>query len=396
MLKKLRIRFVCITMSIVLVALCVIFGVILQNTQQTLEQDSEVLSEQLMEAPYLTMALGEHSGMAFFVFDLLADGTIEVLNTGGHDLPSMQELQGMTDAMRGTSNGILDDYHLRYTSLPMVGGTRYVFVDTSREEAVMADLRTNLLAIGSVSVAIFLGLSFFLSNWAMAPVRIAWAEQKRFISDASHELKTPITIISTNADMVCKDPDNQLMQRMDHIQSSAERLLQLTNGLLQLTRVDMPQSTHETTTVDMSKVVETEALSFEALFFEKSLSMTYSIPPHVTMTGQETTLRQLVGIFLDNAYKYSDPSTTVQVQLTHLHGKQWVLGVSNQGDAIDKDHLESIFQRFYRMDDSRGQVEGYGLGLSIATAIAQIHGGKVWAESDDGTNTFFFKFFSNF
>ncbi len=396
MLKKLRIRFVCITMAIVLVAMSIIFGLILQSTRKNLQQDSAILSAQLLEMPYLTVALGQHNGLSFFIFDLYFNGNIHVVNTGGHNFPVASELQDMANAMGTTTEGTLEHYHLRYTSAPMDNGIRYVFVDTSREEAVMANLGTNLLEIGGISLLVFFGLSLLLSNWAMAPVRIAWAEQKRFISDASHELKTPITIISANADMICKEPERQHVQRMEHIQSSAERLLTLTNGLLQLARADMPQQRQEMTTVDMSKLLEMEALSFEALFFEKSMSMTYTIPPNITLSGQETTLRQLVCIFLDNAYKYGTPHTNVHIELRHLHRIQWIVGISNHGDTIDTEHLDTIFRRFYRMDNSRGQVEGYGLGLSIAAVIAQSHGGKVWADSTDGINTFYFQFFSNF
>lgn len=146
--------------------------------------------------------------------------------------------------------------------------------------------------------------------------------------------------------------------------------------------------------VDMSQILEMESLSFEALFFEKQLSIISDIAPRVTMLGQESSLRQLIAILLDNAYKYSDPATNVQVTLRPHHGRQYILSVTNQGAPIQKENLENIFHRFYRVDASRGQVEGYGLVLSIARAISEEHGGKLWAESEDGYNTFSFRFFS--
>lgn len=394
MIKKLRIRFVCITMSVVMVSLVAMFSFVLHTTRTTLERESTQFIARLLSAPNLTMALGDGNGQSFFVFDLLDDDTVSIVNSGGYSAPAQEELSAMVDAMDEHQSGTLPQYHLRYDSIQLSDGTRYIFVDTSREESTLADLRTNLLTIGAGSLGTFFLLSILLSNWAMAPVRIAWAEQKRFISDASHELKTPITIISTNADMMARTPQDtkHLQQRLEHIQSSALRLQGLSNGLLQLARADGNQRPQEKETLNVSQLVEMEALSFEALFFEKTLSIALALQPDLFTQGQETTLRQLVAILLDNAYKYATPATTVTVKLWAPHGRQGLLSVSNLGTPIDKEHLESIFHRFYRMDDSRGQVEGYGLGLSIAKAISEDYGGKLWAESEQGVNTFFFKF----
>ncbi len=396
MIKTLRIRFVCISMSIVLIALSVMFVVIQDSTKRALQRESDLFMEQLMTMPYFSVALGESSGRSFLIVDILEDGTTQVINANGYAQPESDAIGEIFAAVDGNTSGTLADYHLSYDSFSFELGTRYFFVDTSGANNVLADLSITLMSVGAMTLLIFFIFSVLISNWAMAPVRIAWAQQKQFISDASHELKTPITIISTNADMIVREPaiDPVLQQRMEHIQSSADRLRLLTGSLLQLTRAEGSQSMIEKETVNISQILEMEALSFEALFFEKQLDILCDIHPDVTMMGQESSLRQLLSILLDNAYKYSEPATNVQVTLRPSHGRQYVLSVANQGPPIQKENLENIFRRFYRIDASRGQVEGYGLGLSIARAISEEHGGKLWAESVDGVNQFSFRFFS--
>lgn len=396
MIKKLRVRFVCISMAIVLVAVSTIFVFILDSTQKSLSRECDLFMEQLMSVPLLTLALGDTNGRTFLIVDVFYDGTSQVFNSGGYDKPESDTLGEILLATEGETEGMLSDYHLIYDSIVMEGGVRYFFVDTSNDDSVLDELSVTLTTVGTVSMLVFFLLSIPLSNWAMAPVRIAWNQQKQFISDASHELKTPITIISTNADMIAKEPDNDpvLQRRMEHIQSSTDRLRLLTGSLLQLTRAESHQQGTLKERVNISQILEMEALAFEALFYEKNLSILCDITADVTMQGQESSLRQLIAILLDNAYKYSEPATNVQVTLQHHHGRQYVLSVSNRGAPIQKEHLENIFLRFYRMDASRGQVEGYGLGLSIARAISEDHGGKLWAESGDGVNQFFFRFAS--
>ncbi len=394
MIKKLRIRFIGISMAIVLVAVSAIFVMILDSTQKSLTRECDLFMEQLMAAPLLTLALGDTNGRSFLIVDVFFDGTSQVFNSSGYDRPESDTLGEILQATEGAIDGALQDYHLAYDSIVLEEGVRYFFVDTSNDDSVLSELRMTLTTVGAVSLLIFFLLSIPLSNWAMAPVRIAWNQQKQFISDASHELKTPITIIATNADMIVRQTDSNpvLQRRMEHIQSSTERLQLLTGSLLQLTRVEASGAITKTEAVNVSQILEMEALAFEALFYEKELSILCDITPDVNMLGQESALRQLIAILLDNAYKYSEPATNVQVTLRLNHGRQWVLSVSNRGTPIQKENLENIFHRFYRMDASRGQVEGYGLGLSIARAISEEHGGKLWAESGDGVNHFFFRF----
>ncbi len=395
MIKKLRVRFVCVSMAIVLLAVSVIFVAILDSTKKSLARECDLFMEQIMTMPHLTVVLGESSSRSFLIVDALDDGTVELFNANGYERPETDSLGEILQQVEGTTSGLLDDHHFVYDSFDLESGTRYFFVDTSNDDSVLSDLSMTLTTVGAISLLVFFLLSIPLSNWAMAPVRIAWAQQKQFISDASHELKTPITIISTNADMIQREPDSALLeQRMEHIQSSADRLRLLTGSLLQLTRAEGSQSLVEKETVNISQILEMESLSFEALFFEKNLSIEYDIASDVTMLGQEGSLRQLIAILLDNAYKYAEPATNVHVVLRPHHGRQYILYVSNQGAPIQKENLENIFHRFYRIDASRGQVEGYGLGLSIARAISDTHGGKLWAESDGGYNTFSFRFFS--
>ena len=131
-----------------------------------------------------------------------------------------------------------------------------------------------------------------------------------------------------------------------------------------------------------------EIQPFEALFFEKGRNLTMSIVPGIHVQGSDKNLRQLLGILLDNALKYSTADGNVKVGLSR-HGGHCTLSVANPGDEISREDLTNIFKQFYRVDKTRGMKEGYGLGLSIAQSIANVHKGKIWAESQNGINTFF-------
>lgn len=270
-------------------------------------------------------------------------------------------------------------------------GQIIIFMDISSEIATMQNLYRTCVIIGLGSFASFLVISIFFARWAVRPVEEAWAQQRQFVSDASHELKTPLTVILTDAEML-KSPrfdEAHKAQFVENILTMSNQMRGLVESLLQLARVDngaiqkMPLQN-----IDLSRLVSDELLTFDALFFEKGLTLAEDITDGITVHGSPQHLKQVVEILLDNAQKYSAPQGTVQVTLQKSGAHHCLLSVSDPGDPIRPEDLKKIFQRFYRIDEARAMNHSYGLGLSIAENIVKNHKGRIWAESAEGINTF--------
>ncbi len=270
-------------------------------------------------------------------------------------------------------------------------GQIIIFMDISSEIATMQNLYRTCIIIGLGSFVSFLVISIFFARWAVRPVEEAWAQQRQFVSDASHELKTPLTVILTDAEML-KSPrfdEAHKAQFVENILTMSNQMRGLVESLLQLARVDngairkMPLQ-H----IDLSDLVSDELLTFDALFFEKGLTLAEDVADGITVHGSAQHLKQVVEILLDNAQKYAAPHGTVRVTLQKNGAHHCLLSVADPGDAISPEDLKKIFQRFYRIDEARAMNHSYGLGLSIAENIVKNHKGRIWAESAEGINTF--------
>ena len=219
----------------------------------------------------------------------------------------------------------------------------------------------------------------------------AWKQQRQFVADASHELKTPLTVIMTNAELL-QSPSYEPEAKAQFSQSiltMARQMRGLVERLLELARVDDGRSNMAFTRCDLTALVTQSVLPFEALFFEKGLTLTCQAEEGVAVQGSPAHLAQVVEILLDNAQKYSDRSGEVAVRLSRQHRGHCLLTISNPGTALSPQQLQDIFKRFYRADQARSRDGSFGLGLSIAQAIITEHRGRIWAESAGGLNTFF-------
>lgn len=443
MIRKLRVRFVSIMMLIVCTMLIIIFGLVVHMTHARIREDGFRMMENAVYAPMGTLSdrnpkrKDENKQMnillPFFRVLIDADGKIVDMDGGYYDLTQegseavLEEL--VSAATAGTEKiGDLHDYNLRYyrtsakkwfnkkapdgNPVPETAlsdeatlsspaeeapadssseGQIIVFADISSEIATMRNLYRTCVIIGLGSLASFLVISIFFARWAVRPVEEAWAQQRQFVSDASHELKTPLTVILTDAEML-KSPrfdEAHKTQFVDNILTMSNQMRGLVESLLQLARVDngaiqkMPLQ-H----IDLSGLVSDELLTFEALFFEKGLTLAEDIADGITVHGSAQHLKQVVEILLDNAQKYSEPHGAVRVTLQKSGAHHCLLSVADPGDAISPEDLRKIFQRFYRIDEARAMNHSYGLGLSIAENIVKNHKGRIWAESADGINTF--------
>ncbi len=396
MLKKLKCKFILINMTIVTVMLLVILGMVLGSTRFEMEQQSIRTMRFLLDdrsfPPSRPGEPTESVQLPFFSVSVGSDGTLLSLKGGFYDLTDIESLRTIiSEATRQKEDlGILRSYNLRYLRKNTPLGQSIVFVDISSEQATLSSLLKSCMMIGLASFSAFLALSFFLARWAVRPVEKAWMQQKQFVADASHELKTPLTVIMTTAEILSgNDYDaGQHSQMMNGILTMSQQMWGLVDSLLELARVDSGSAKMVFSPINLSSITSDAVLPFEPVYFEQGLQLEYSIEEGIGVHGSFTHLRQVVDIFLDNALKYSAPAGCVILTLKR-QGNGCLLAVSSPGNRISKQELKNIFRRFYRMDKARAMNHSYGLGLSIAESIVTQHNGKIWAESENGINTFF-------
>ena len=394
MLKKLRVRFICINMTIVLVMLCIIFGLVLSFTSRSLAQESIRMMQTIGTGPMQLPRPGERQEAVLLPYFSLQIGPMgELSATGGSnfDLSDEDFLREIAAASYASQEqtGVLKEYNLRFYKSNAPGRQSLVFADISSEQATMTNLMETCVFIGVVSLLGFFVISLFLARWAVGPVDQAWQQQRQFVADASHELKTPLTVILTNAELL-QEPGCDELQRSicaDSILTMSRQMRGLVESLLELARVDNGNVQTAMTTLDVSTLVSDGLLPFEPLFFERRLELYSQVAPGLTVRGSDSHLRQVLDILLDNAMKYSSVGGRVWVSLGK-QGSHCLLTVANTGEPIPQAELKHIFERFYRVEKARSMSGSYGLGLSIAQRIVWEHRGKIWAESRDGVNRF--------
>lgn len=297
------------------------------------------------------------------------------------------------DSERQTGQFTLDGTDWAYVVDPSGDGHMIVFIDVTAQQGILTNLIYTFAVVGLVMLIVIYFLSRYFANRSIAPVREAFEKQKQFIGDASHELKTPLAIINTNADVLLANQEDTIANQakwLHYIKSETERMTGLTNDLLYLTQMDDSRSTMIHAKFNMSDAVESIILPMEAVIFEKNISLDYNIEPNLTVHGNSEQIKQVILILLDNAVKYSGPKGAVNVTL-QKQNNDVVLAVSNTGEGIAPEHLDRIFDRFYRTDSSRARKHGgHGLGLAIARSIVDQHKGELYARSVVGEGATFY------
>lgn len=392
MLKALKIKFVAAIMLIVTITLAVICGLILYFTKTSLEKESIQMLENMTTSafrPNRPDDFPEERRLPVFTVAVMPDGELRASGDGYFDLSDEEFLQELADSVFKTKerNGVIDEYNLRYAKLHSPMGEMLAFSDISSERAMLDNLMQSCVIISAICFIVFFALSIFLANWAVKPVAKAWEQQKQFIADASHELKTPLTVIMTNAEML---DDRDSSQFSSNILKMSERMRGLVESMLELARADNGTMSMSFEEFDLSEAYSDAILPFEPLFFEKGLTLTSEIDSGIKVKGDKIKLCQVFDILLDNAMKYSSDNSEVTVKLKR-QGSMTVFSVASIGAALSKAEQKNIFDRFYRVDKSRTDGHSYGLGLSIAKSIVAEHKGKIWAESVNGVNVFFVK-----
>ena len=394
MLKKLRVRFVCVIMAIVTVMLCSIFGLLYHATQKGLQQESISMMESVAANPFQLSrpnAGGSEVKLPYFMVKIGADGKVTAIVGGYYDLSDEVFLRALTEAVvqKNARTGIIAEYNLRFLKVKSPLSETLVFADITSEKAALSSLAKTCAELGGLCLVLFLGISVLLARWMVRPVEKAWDQQRQFVADASHELKTPLTVIMTNAEIL-QMPEGDAADKSRSVSSiltMSHQMRDLVEHLLELARSDNGQSKMVFEKVDLSALAEDALLPFEAVFFEAGLTLESQITPGITLTGSRQYLGQLLDILLDNARKYA-VGGTVRVTLEKTRHRRCCLSVSNEAAEMNRQDLQNIFKRFYRMDAARSRDGSFGLGLSIAENIVAAHNGKIRADYADGRVTF--------
>lgn len=395
MIKRLRLKFICVNMAIVTMMLLVIFGMVLHFTRANLEAQSISTLQSVMENRYARFKAPGESGqvrLPYFYVSVSPLGEVLAATGGYFDLSDQEELEAViAQALTAEEDmGVLQSYSLRYLRRTTPFGLTMVFVDMTGEINTLRNLVKNSIFVALLSFAAFLGLSVLLSRWAIAPVEKAWKQQKQFVADASHELKTPLTVIMTNAELLEDETstEEQKQQCASGILTMSHQMRGLVESLLELARADNGTAKMDFARLNLSELLTDALLPFEPVYFEKGLVLENEIEEGLFVTGSAAHLRQVAEVLLDNGAKYSSPNGTVTLR-AERKGSHCLFSLASPGDPISREDLKNIFKRFYRIDKVRAMNHSYGLGLPIAQAIVEAHGGKIWAESSEGINTFF-------
>lgn len=277
---------------------------------------------------------------------------------------------------------------------------KYIYYLSKNNQLIILDnslINAKLLSSLNLSIILFIFFeiiiiyfSHYLTKWLVKPVEDSFIKQKRFICDASHELKTPLSVVMASADMLDENPNET--KWLNNIKSESERMNKLVINLLELAKSEDLNEKEVFNNINLSKLIETSVLSFESLAFENGIKLTYLIEENVMFNCNSDRIRELLGILLDNAIKHTIDNENINVKM--YKDKDFIIiEVINKGKEIDKKDREKIFERFYRADESRNRNDNrYGLGLSIAKNIVTNHKGKISVNCADGYTTFKVKF----
>ena len=328
-----------------------------------------------------------------------SDGDISAININRFSTAIVDDdtLQSILESTFFSSDdqGFLADEGLYYKKIVREDGSVcYAFADCIIVEDT-ANLNRSLIVVGIAIELLVLALAWAFSRWALRPVQRAWDSQQQFIADASHEMKTPLTVIMTNASIALKKPQATIAEQsqwIEGIQDEAQNMEHLVLDMLALAQPENAVTKNAATEhVNMSEMAERASLQFEAVAFERGVMLKDDIDSNVIVAGEPAKLQRLIGTLVDNACKYAERDTSITVSLKTA-GRCCVLSVHNWGCPIDPQDIPHVFDRFYRSDKSRDRSNNdgehsFGLGLAIAQKIVQQHGGElsVTSSAEDGT-----------
>lgn len=396
MIKKLRRKFIAVAMCCIIVVLCAIIGIINTANYISINQQADERLNMIAENggvfPKNDFKIDKHIPhdispetpfeVRYFTVKLHSDGTIIYINTGRIAAVSTSTAAEYAEQLfdNEQENGFIGDY--KYTCVNIADDIMYIFLDCGRELSTFYSFLFASVAVSIAGIVLVFVLVLIFSKIALKPVAESYEKQKRFITDAGHEIKTPLTIIDANTEVL--EMINGESEWSESIKNQVKRLNSLTEKLVLLSKMDEEETVFQMSEFSFSEVVANTAQSFVAVAESKGKIFETNIQENINYCGNETLICQLVSILLDNAMKYSDENGRVEISLK-LNGKNKTLTVYNTTDSIQTGKLNFLFERFYRTDTSRNsETGGHGIGLSVAKAIVNTHKGKITVFSSDG------------
>lgn len=400
MIQKLHHKFVKVNLMLAALVLfiacviaCVVYGYVLKTaTYHALEQamiNDDVTMIDVYENPSYLIKIRYVPVAVMLVNN---DGTIKevMIDKGANISNDVMEKSAKKIVKQNSPNGTVSEFSLRYICKKQDNGFKIAVVNINFEYKSMRNLMLLLFIIWIFCMIAFWLISRSLFKEALAPVQDAWNKQRRFVADASHELKTPLTVMLANFSVLLSHPNDTIDEQRKWLINSRDEALnmqKLVESLLILARSDAAIDLPEMKSVHLSDLLLNSALSFEAVAFEKDIKMNTQIAPNIYVKGDEQSLKQLISILLDNAVKYAGKNGEINVKLFKYDVKYIIMQVQNTGQPIPSHELPHIFERFYRGEQMRSEVSGHGLGLAIAYKIVQIHNGKITAQSSKSQGT---------
>lgn len=398
MIKKLKFKFIVLAMSALFVLLVVIVtGMNAINYNSVVKDSDEILSVLSQNKGMFPDAAGRPDGILppglspetpyeSRYFSVMINESGDVTNTNTSQIASIDKNTAIEYAKKvmdkRLKQGFMGDY--RYLVSNEFNGTRILFLDCGRRLDSFHSFLSASIAMSLAGFAVVFLVISILSGKILKPIIESYEKQKQFITDAGHEIKTPLTIISANVDILEMElgENNESLQ---DIQQQTKRLRSLTDDLVMLTRMEEAETTMQKIDFPLSEVVAEAAYPFSALAVSQEKEFICNIQPMLSFCGNDKAISQLVSVLLDNAMKYSPAGGTVALTLSKK-GRTVSLSAFNTTDTfINPEQLKYVFDRFYRTDSSRNsETGGHGIGLSVAKAIVTAHGGQITASSPDG------------
>ncbi|MBS6194860.1 MAG: HAMP domain-containing histidine kinase [Clostridiales bacterium] len=395
MIKKLRIKLIAASMASLFLVLFVIGGMVGILNYRKIVRDAdrilEILEENAGSFPKMFHGNRKNDQMGMSpeipyesrYFSVLLDekGSIILVDTSKTvSIDTEEAIEYASEVWeKEREKGFLEAY--RYWRCSYNGEVRIIFLDCRRQLDDFQNFLFTTFAVSTIGLLSVFALMVYLSARIVKPFSDNYEKQKRFITDAGHELKTPLTIIDADTEILEMDfGENEWLQ---DIQGQTKRLADLTNALVMLSRAEEGQNRNVKVEFPLSDMVEEVFHTFQAPAKVLEKSLTGIIAPMISMNGDEKAIRGLITILLDNAVKYTNERGQISVTLEKKKNRIY-LSVFNTTEHISKEQISHLFDRFYRTDTSRNsQTGGYGLGLSIAAATVDSHRGKIIAETED-------------
>lgn len=402
MLKQLKIKFIAITMILVSIILSFVFTLMYQsNVKSTYDKsvaDLKTISTldiSKFSEPQTNKVLKELQFVPLFIVNIDESGVIlsQIKSNISMDDESFKSIVKAAHESQediGTIKSMDIRYYKKHYSLY----EKISFIDISRDNKNLENLFVVFIMTGAITLLFFFFIVLFLSNWALMPVEKTWNQQKQFIADASHELKTPLTVLLANMDILENNKSDTIQSQIKWIQASKQEAKQMKNlieEMLFLAKSDANRIDNSKTTINVSDTLFSLILSMEVIAFEKNVIINYAstIDENLYTIANEKQLISLLSILLENACKYSYEETSITAKLKREQSKI-KFELNNFGPVIPKHEVAHIFERFYRVDKSRNKEHGgYGLGLSIAKKITDENNMKISVESSEEKGTTF-------